>query len=177
MKTRRTAALMIALMSLALAAAGCNKGAGSSPTATAKAFADAARAKDVEGIKKALSKGSLTMLEGFAKMQNKTLDEALKQPSNSNMPANFESRNEKITGDTATLEVKDEKGAWEAIPFVKEDGQWKIALDKAIGNAMNNSSSSSSGSSSGPAPSTPPMSNNNSSSSDDDEGHNGNSNH
>jgi hypothetical protein len=134
MKIRKKLACVVALMALALVAAACNK-AGSSPTATAKAFADAARNKDVQGIKNAMSKGSLAMMESFAKMQNKSLDEALKDPS-SPPPANFETRNEIITGDTATLEIKDEKGNWEKLPFVKEDGQWKIALDKAFQQGM-----------------------------------------
>jgi hypothetical protein len=122
-------------MALALVAGACNK-AGSSPTATAKAFTEAVKNKDVQGIKNSLSKGSLAMMESFAKMQNKSLDEALKEPSSSPPPANFESQNEKITGDTATLEIKDEKGKWEEIPFVKEDGQWKIAIDKAFQKGM-----------------------------------------
>ena len=135
MKTQKITALVVALMALALVAAACGGGAGSSPTATAKAFQDAVKAKDVAGIKAGMSKGSLDMLEKFAKAQNKTLDEALKEPNSSAPPATFESKDEKITGDTATLMVKDEKGNWETIRFVKEDGKWKIALDKAMGGA------------------------------------------
>jgi hypothetical protein len=134
MRTVKTFALFIAVLALAIGTGACNKG-GSSPTATAKAFYDAVKAKDVQGIKNTMSKGSLDMMEKFAKMQNKSLDDALKEPSASNPPASFESQNEKITGDTATLEVKDENGKWETVPFVKEDGQWKIALDKAMGGA------------------------------------------
>ena len=136
MKTRKTAAFVVALIALALVAAACNKGGGSSPTATAKAFYDAAKSRDAQAIKNTMSKGSLEMMEKFAKMQNKSLDDALKEPSSSPPPGTFESRNEKITGDTATLEVKDEKGNWESIPFVKEDGSWKIALDKAFQQGM-----------------------------------------
>ena len=135
MKTRKILVLVVALASLALVAAACGNKAGSSPTATAKAFYDAVKAKDVAAIKGTMSKASLDMMEKFAKMQNKSLDEALKEPNSSNPPA-FEAQNESITGDTATLEVKDEKGKWEKLPFVKEDGQWKIALDKAMQNGL-----------------------------------------
>jgi hypothetical protein len=134
MKTQKTTMLVVALIALALVAAACG-GSGSSPTATAKAFYDAVKAKDPAGIKGAMSKGSLEMMEKFAKAQNKTLDEALKEPSSSGPSASFEAKDEKITGDTATVMVKDEKGSWETIPFVKEDGNWKIALDKAMGGA------------------------------------------
>ena len=136
MKRQKLTALVVALMALALAAAACGGGAGSSPTATAKAFYEAAKAKDVAGIKATMSKGSLDMMESFAKMQNKSLDDALKEPNSTPPPSNFEARNEVISGDTATVEVKDEKGNWEKIPFVKEDGKWKIALDKAFQQGM-----------------------------------------
>lgn len=131
MKTQKLTAFVVALMALALVATAC--GGGSSPTATAKAFFDAVKARDAAGIKSTMSKGSLETMEKFAKMQNKSLDDALKEPTTSPMPASFESKDEKITGDTATVDVKDEKGNWETIPFVKEDGKWKIALDKAMG--------------------------------------------
>ena len=48
-----------------------------------------------------------------------------------------EMRNEKITGETATLEVKNQTtGAWDTIPFVREEGKWKIAFDKLIEEMM-----------------------------------------
>jgi hypothetical protein len=139
MKTRKIFALVVALTSLALAAAACGNKAGSSPTATAKAFYDAVKAKDVAAIKNTMSKSSLDMMEKFAKMQNKSLDEALKDPNSSSAPPAFEAQNEKIEGDTATLEVKNEKGKWDKLPFVKEDGRWKIALDKAMQSGMSDS--------------------------------------
>lgn len=144
MRTRKITALSAALLvAAALAATGCSKlgfGTASSPTATFKAFFEAAKKKDAEGMKKTMSKGSATMLESFAKMQNKTLDEALKEgmndpaTSSANLP---ETRNEKIEGDNATLEIKDDKsGKWLTMPFVKEEGQWKLAFDKFIQDAF-----------------------------------------
>src|ERR687896_155216 len=109
--TKRSIALACALVIVGVASAACNR-AGSSPSATFKAYYEATQKKDAEGMKKTLSKGTLEMLEGFAKMQNKSLDEALKSGLASNntqsekMP---ETRNEKIDGDKATLEVQDAK--------------------------------------------------------------------
>ena len=141
MKLQKSIALACALVMAAMVVASCNR-AGSSPTATFKAYFDATQKKDAEGMKKTLSKGTLEMLEGFAKMQNKSLDEALKSGLASNnqqsekMP---ETRNEKIEGDKATLEVQDAKtGKWESLPFVKEDGAWKIAFDQLFRDAMKN---------------------------------------
>jgi hypothetical protein len=57
--------------------------------------------------------------------------EGLKQASAEVPETMPETRNEKIDGDTATLEVKDDKkDKWETIHFAKEDGEWKLALDK-----------------------------------------------
>jgi hypothetical protein len=108
----------------------------SSPTATFKAFYDAQKNKDVPGMKKTLSKGSLAMIEKGAKEQKKTLDDALKEgfddPTSkaAKMP---ETRNEKIDGHSATLEVQDDTTKkWETMYFAKEDGEWKVALDKTL---------------------------------------------
>lgn len=132
MKTQKKLAFVGAFIALALVAAACGGGAGSSPTATAKAFFEAAKARDAAGIKNTMSKASLELMEKVAKMQNKSLDEALKEPNSAPQATSFEAKDEKITGDTATVMVKDAKGDWESIPLVKEDGQWKIALDKAM---------------------------------------------
>jgi Domain of unknown function (DUF4878) len=117
---------------------------GGSPTQTLKNFVEASKNKDVEGVKRNLSAGSLKMMEGFAKMQNKTLDEALKNDSQTgdefkDMP---ETRNEKISGDSATLEVKNKTGGWDTLPFIKENGEWKIAFDKFMEEMMNKLSDS-----------------------------------
>src|SRR4051812_48120980 len=98
---RKIYAFSTSLLVCALLVSACSKSAGSSPTAAAKAFYDAAKSKDVKGMKNALSKKSLELMESFAKLENKSLDDSLKE--NSKLPATFEARNEKITGDTATV--------------------------------------------------------------------------
>lgn len=87
-------------------------------------------------MKKTLSKSSLEMMEKAAKQQNKTVDDAFKEGLESpgaksdKMP---ETRNEKIDGENATLEVQDEESKkWNKVYFVKEQREWKIALDKTI---------------------------------------------
>lgn len=107
---------------------------GSSPTATFKAFLDAQKNKDVAGMKKRLSKKSLVMAENAALAESKTVDQVL----GNDFPAAQaqkvpEMRNEKITGDGGTLEVKyDGVNEWQTMYFVKEDGDWKIAFDKTF---------------------------------------------
>ena len=101
-----------------------------SPTDVLKNFIEASKKKDVEAIKKTLSKGSLELAEKSAKAQNTTVDEMFKR-DNAMMPAEIpEMRNEKIEGDTAMVEVKDLTDGYDTIPFVKEGGAWKISFDK-----------------------------------------------
>ncbi|MDQ3132163.1 MAG: hypothetical protein M3Q99_15560 [Acidobacteriota bacterium] len=108
-----------------------------SPTETMKALNEASKTKDIETTKKLVSKGTLALLEKSAKEQNTTIDELLKKDEGAPFQELPETRNEKITGDTATIEVKDTAtNGWEILPFVKEDGIWKIALDKFMDGIM-----------------------------------------
>ena len=106
------------------------------PSATFKTYFEAQKKKDVAGMKQTLSKTSLAMMERSAKQTQLTLDKMiekqLENPSSTidKMP---ETRNEKIDGDNATLELHNEDAnRWDTMYFVKEDGAWKIALDRTI---------------------------------------------
>ena len=75
------------------------------------------------------------MIEKAARAQKVTSDEVLtsmsRQANTANKEGATETRNEQIDGDAATLEIKNPvTGGWDKIPFVKEEGRWKIALDK-----------------------------------------------
>lgn len=101
------------------------------PTATLNTFIDAIKKKDGDTIKKCLSKSSLSELEKNAKEANMSVDQMIIEGDDMSKEKTPAFRNEKIEGDTATLEVEDEKSKkWDTIPFVKEDGNWKIAFDK-----------------------------------------------
>src|SRR3989442_11724685 len=68
MKNRTIGPLVFALLLLVSSVLACKGlGGSSSPTATYKAFFDAQKRKDLPGMKKTLSKGSLAMLEQGAK--------------------------------------------------------------------------------------------------------------
>ena len=65
--------------------------------------------------------------EREAKAQNLTLDEILQRDTLFNASQkSVEYRDEKIDGDKATLQVKNSSGSWETVPFVREEGVWKI---------------------------------------------------
>jgi hypothetical protein len=125
---------LFVVAAIVLALAGCKSGG--SPTATFKTYFEAQKKKDIPGMKQALSKTSLTIMEASAKEQGKTLDkmiqEQLDNPS-AKIDKIPETRNEKINGDQGTLELHNEDlQRWDTMYFVKEDGAWKIALDRTM---------------------------------------------
>ncbi|HEX8844545.1 MAG TPA: hypothetical protein VF791_07865 [Pyrinomonadaceae bacterium] len=105
---------------------------GSSPTEVFKAYYEANKTKNVAAFKRTFSKVMLDKMEERARQRNMTLDDLLAkalESASQQVPATLpEVRNEKIEGDTATLEFKDDKGdKWVTIHFVKEDGEWKFS--------------------------------------------------
>lgn len=108
---------------------------GPSPTSAFTAYYEAIKSKNVEAVKSLFSKGTLNMMEERAKKTNTTVDAVMKEgleEASKDVPAEIpQSRNEKVDGDKATLEVRNDKqDKWELVHFVKEDGQWKIAFDE-----------------------------------------------
>jgi len=101
------------------------------PTEAYKTAHAARQKKDVEGLKRVLSKDILEFFQTIAEAENKKLEDALQQLTDKPQATTDETRNEKITGDTATLEYPDEKGKWKTMDFVKEGNDWKLTLPKA----------------------------------------------
>lgn len=105
-----------------------------SPTEVFRAYYDAAVKRDFATAKGYLSQGTLSLMEEGAKRQNKTVDDMLKESPavQGDMP---QLGNEKVSGDTATVDMTSE-GQTVTMPFVKENGGWKIAMDKFIKDMM-----------------------------------------
>ncbi|MCA1624891.1 MAG: hypothetical protein LC778_14030 [Acidobacteria bacterium] len=99
----------------------------STPLKTFKAYTRAIKQKDTTTMKLLLSEASIKMHEQEAKAQNVNLDEIVKRETLfTEDQKSVKHRNEKIEGGKATLEVENSLGVWETIPFVREDGVWKI---------------------------------------------------
>ncbi len=112
-----------------------NQGTASTPTATMNAQVASMQKNDLPAMRSNLSQGTLQMIEKAAQAQKVSTDEVLgsmsRQANSANKEGSIETRNEQINGDAATLEIKNPvTGGWDKIPFVKEEGRWKIALDK-----------------------------------------------
>jgi flagellar hook-associated protein FlgK len=107
----------------------------SSPTAALRAYYQAAMNKDIPTAKKYLSAGTMRVMEEGAKNMGKTLDQAFEDNAQTT-PTMPEFANEKINGDTATVDIK-AQGANVTMPMVKEDGVWKLAMDKLLEDMKN----------------------------------------
>jgi len=106
-----------------------------SPTDVLKTYIEASDRKDLAAVKQTFSKGTMKMYEDAAQKRQISIDEVIKTQfelaSSAELKSKIQSGKETIEGDTATVEAKDNRtGELEKIPFVKEDGVWKIAFDK-----------------------------------------------
>lgn len=115
-----------------------------SPSDAVRAYIEAARKKDLNEMEKYLSVGSVQLIENIAKEQNTNADEELSrivdQVTESQEGSEPEFRNEAIEGDNASVELKNSvTGGWDKIPLVRENANWKLALDKQVADILKNS--------------------------------------
>jgi len=102
------------------------------PTEAFRLYYEAIKRGDAPAVKALFSRATIQMLEAQAKATGKSLDDVFGegfQEARRELPdAVPETRNEKVNGDRATLEINDaKKGRWETLNFVKEGG-WKISF-------------------------------------------------
>ena|SRR5580765_3081464 len=117
--------ILIFLLAASLIACGERKAA--TPLETFKTYTKAIKAKDTKTMKLLLSDATLKMHEKEAKAQGVSVDDIVKRETLfTESQTSVDYRDEKIEGDKATLQVKTSSGRWETVPFVREDGVWKI---------------------------------------------------
>ncbi len=106
-------------------------GKAGSPTEGFKALYAAVKSGKTEDIKKTMSKATLNFAEGIGAQQNKSLSEMLKNGFTrttfaDKLPA---IRDERVKDKMGAVEVYNAKDkVWEDLPFVLEDGSWKLAV-------------------------------------------------
>lgn len=85
---------------------------------------------DIEGLKKVMSREVIAFMTDMGEADKKTLDDMLKEMVKDPQNPSDEVRNEKITGDRATLEYLKKDGTWKVMDFEKEGNDWKLTLPK-----------------------------------------------
>lgn len=122
----RTFSGIVICLFLVTVFAACGSDTPSTPVETFKTYVKAIKAKDTKAMKVLLSDATIKMHAQEAKAQNVSIDEIIQRETLlAEGQRSVEYRNEKIDGDKATLQVKS-SGFWQTIPFVREDGVWKI---------------------------------------------------
>jgi hypothetical protein len=97
------------------------------PLDTLKAYTIAIKKKDIATMKLLLSAATMQMHQQQAQQQNVTVDDIIQRETLFNPEqTSLKYRNEKIEGDKATIEVENSFGVWDTVPFVLEEGIWKI---------------------------------------------------
>lgn len=143
--------IFIGIVFLALAAilVGCNPqspanstsnptGIGeNSPTGAYKRLYAAVKAKDVDAIKAAMTKKSIDFAKMAAAQQNKPVEQVLENgfTATTFSPTLPPMRDERVNGDMGAVEVYNSKdNRWEDLPFILEDGAWKLAIGEMFAN-------------------------------------------
>lgn len=124
---------LVVMLAVVFAAA-CSSSQSPSPSAVLKSYVEAAQKGDVATMRSHLSKGSIEMLDKLAKGTKTDVDSLLRREASIQQQKLPETRNEAIEKETATVEIKNElTGEFDLkMPFVKENGEWKLARDKMI---------------------------------------------
>jgi hypothetical protein len=133
----RIVSLFLLLVAAALAMA-CAKemvGGGSSPTDAYKRLYAAVKAKDTEAIKSTLSKKT----HDLAKLQSGRSGTPIERVyENGFTETTFAAelptiRDERVNGSMGAVEVwNSQKSMWEDLPFINEEGTWKLAVGDAF---------------------------------------------
>lgn len=108
---------------------------GPSPTEALKSYYLAASKKDFATAKQYLSKSALAEMEKSGQKKGQTLEAVMTESTSGYSEGNMPSlHNEKISGDTATVDLLPDGSV--KMSFVKEDGKWKIEMDKFMKERM-----------------------------------------
>ncbi|HEV8593752.1 MAG TPA: hypothetical protein VGQ55_16725 [Pyrinomonadaceae bacterium] len=104
---------------------------GDTPTETYKRLYAAVKAKDIETIKSLVSKKTHDLANMASQRNNVPIDKVYENgfTATTFSPTLPEIRDERVSDDMGAVEVYNSKDSrWEDLPFVREDGGWKLAF-------------------------------------------------
>ena len=106
-------------------------GGGDTPTDGYKKLYSAVKSKNTDSIKAQVTKKSQEFAQMISQRNNEPIDKVF---SNGFTATTFaeklpEIRDERVNGDMGAIEVWNDKDKrWEDLPFIMEDGAWKLAI-------------------------------------------------
>ncbi|HKX84707.1 MAG TPA: hypothetical protein VJL58_10845 [Pyrinomonadaceae bacterium] len=89
---------------------------------------DLRKRKDIEGLKEVMSSDIIEFLTMMGEEEKKSLNDMLKEMCDKPQAEKAEVRNEKINGNSATVEYLTETGSWKTMDFEKIGAEWKLGL-------------------------------------------------
>lgn len=134
MKYKNKIISVFLLLTAVLFAASCAKQAAQSagtPTEAYKKLYAAVKAKDTEKIKQSVSKETQNLAQFMAERQKQPIEKSYENGFTATTFADSlpEMRDERVKDNFASVEVFNTKeNRWEDLPFVKEDGEWKLGV-------------------------------------------------
>ena len=134
--------LVLAALALGLNCGGTASGpsGADSPTEAYKRLFAAVKAKDQDAIKKEMSAKSIELAKMTATKNNTPIEKVFENgfTATTFSPTLPEIRDERVKGDKGAVEVWNSKDSrWEDLPFVKENGGWKIAVGDLFAGSFN----------------------------------------
>jgi hypothetical protein len=127
--------LLISLLSLMASGFACTEqpisGGGTSPTDAYQRLFAAVKAKDTEAIKSNMTKTTQQFAEFASKKNNKPIEEVYENgfTATTMSPTLPQIRDERISENMGAIEVWSSRDSrWEDLPFILEDGAWKLAI-------------------------------------------------
>lgn len=112
-------------------------GNAASPTEAYTMLFSAVKSKDPEKIKAMLSEATLKFAEGQSKMSSQSVNEVIRNGFSAatlgeKLP---QIRDEQVKDSFGMIEVFNQKEKkWEMMPFIQENGSWKVAVGEAFNN-------------------------------------------
>lgn len=130
------------VFSLMLIGFGCNGSENKTnvkgtPTEAYKKLYEAVKSKNTDAIKAVMTKSTVAFAQAHAQRTNQTLEKVLENGFTATTFAASlpEIRDERVKDNMGAVEVYNSKESkWEDLPFVAEDGEWKLAIGDLFAN-------------------------------------------
>lgn len=121
----------VMILSFGCSGSGSSASVKGTPTEAYKRLFDAVKSKDTEKIKAVMSKSTIAFAESNAKRTNQTMEQMLKNGlmATTLAPTFPPTRDERVKDNFGAVEVYNiPESKWEDVPFIAEDGEWKLAV-------------------------------------------------
>jgi len=127
---------MLSMLAVTFACSGIGGINGDSPTEAYKRLYVAVKSKDTEAIKKQLTKKTIELgkmsMDRFKKTEEQAFENGFTSTTFSETLPSI--RDERVKDNMGAVEVWNSKESrWEDLPFINEDGAWKLAIGDLFG--------------------------------------------